>query len=55
MANAFTNVVLATLGKVASTGAEGWLNGSVGGNPVGKSIFAVLDDAEFAPKSALAA
>lgn len=55
MANALAHVVLATLGKVASARAEGWLNGSVGGNPVGKSVFAVLDDTVCAPKSALAA
>lgn len=55
MTNTLTHVVLTTLGKIASTRAEGWLNGSVGRNPVGKSVFAVLDDTVFAPKSALAA
>lgn len=54
MTNAFTHVSLATLGKVASASAEGWLNGSVGGNPVGKGVFAVLDDAVFAPRLARA-
>ena len=41
--------VLATLGKIASASAEGWLDGSVGGNPVGKGVFAVLNNSVFAP------
>lgn len=47
MADAFTHVVLTTLGKVASASAERWFDGSVGGDPVGKGVFAVLDDAVF--------
>lgn len=43
----FTHIVLTTLGKVASTSAEGWLDRGVGGDPVGKGVFAVLDDAVF--------
>ena len=53
MTDTFTNLVLSALRKVASTSAEGWLNGSVGGDPVGKSVFAVLDDTVFAPRSAM--
>ena len=49
MANTFTDVVLTTLGKVAGTSAEGRLDGSIGSNPVGKGVFAVLDDTVFAP------
>ena len=41
--------VLATLGKIASASAEGWLDGSVGGNPVSKGVFAVLNNTVFAP------
>lgn len=50
MADAFPHVILAALGKVASTSAEGWLDGSVGGDPIGKGVFAVLDDAEIGIK-----
>ena len=41
--------VLATLGKIASASAEGWLDGSVGGNPVGKGVLAVLNNTVFTP------
>ena len=51
MADAFTHVILTALGKVASASAERWLDGSVGGNPIGKGVFAVLDDAVYAPRS----
>ena len=47
MANAFTHVVLATLGKVASASAQGGLDSGVGSHPVGKRVFAVLDDTVF--------
>lgn len=47
VADAFAHVVLATLRKVASASAKRWLDGSVGGNPVGEGVFAVLDDAVF--------
>lgn len=51
MADTFTHVVLTTLGKVASTSAEGWLDRRVGGNPVGKGVFTILDDAVFVLES----
>lgn len=54
MADAFTHVVLTTLGEVASASAEGWLDGSVRSNPVGKGVFAVLDNTVFAQGSARA-
>ena len=47
MAHTFTSMVLATLGEVASASAEGWLDGSVGSNPVSEGIFAVLDNTIF--------
>jgi len=43
--NALAHLLVATLGKVAGACAEGWLDGSVGGDPVCKSVLAVLDDA----------
>ncbi len=52
MADAFAHVVLTTLGEVASASAEGWLDGSIGGNPVSKGVFAVLDDTMFTLGSA---
>lgn len=54
MADAFPHVILATLGEVASAGTEGWLDGSVGGNPVGKGVFAVLNDTVYAQRLARA-
>lgn len=48
MADTFTHVFLTTLGKVASAGAERWLDSSIGGNPIGKGVFTVLDDAVVA-------
>lgn len=47
VADAFAHGVLTTLGKVASASAKRWLDSSIGGNPVGEGIFAVLDDAVF--------
>ena len=44
MTDTLTHIVLTTLGKVASASAEVWLDGSVGGNPVGEGVLAVLDD-----------
>lgn len=35
---------MTALGEVAGAGAEGWLDGCVGSNPVREGIFAVLDD-----------
>ena len=44
MADALTHLLMTTLGKVASAGAERWLDGCVGSNPICKGVFAVLDD-----------
>lgn len=54
MADTFAHVCLTTLGKVASASAEGWFDSSVGGHPVGKGVFAVLDDTMFRPRLARA-
>ena len=35
---------MASLGEVTSAGAEGWLDGCVGSDPVCEGVFAVLDD-----------
>ena len=51
VADAFTHVILATLRKVASASAERWFDGSVSGDPVGKGVFAVLDDTIFTSRS----
>ena len=47
VADTFAHVILTTLGEVASASAERRLDGSVCGDPVGKGVFAVLDDAVF--------
>lgn len=44
MADTLTHLLLATLGEIAGAGAEGWLDGCVGGHPVCESVFAVLND-----------
>ena len=38
-------VLLATLAKVAGTGAEFGGDGRVGSNPIREGVFAILDDA----------
>ena len=44
MADAFAHLLVAALGEVAGTGAEGGFNGCVGGYPIGEGVFTVLDD-----------
>lgn len=42
---ALASGLLSALGEIRGAGAEFGADGCVGGNPIGKSVFAVLDDA----------